>query len=189
MREHLRLHFSALGDVPVLLRPGTDDLQRAHEVFVKEHHLPPAELDRASLRIIWDLGASVGLTAAHFAACFREARVLAVESDPDAAELCRANLTHWGERCDVVEAPITAGTLLGLALPARAIDYVRMDVAGAESELLRDDPRWTAGVRAMKVAVHPPYTPEECAEDLRRLGFRTSSDSTAPRVVSALRTG
>ena len=188
MREHLRLHFSALGDVPVLLRPGTDDLQRAHEVFVKEHHLPPPDLDRTTLRVIWDLGASVGLTAAHFAARFRDAWVVAVEADPDAAELCRANLTHWGERCDVVEAGITAETLLGLALPARAVDYVHMDVAGAESELLREHGRWTAGVRAMKVEVHPPYTAEECCEDLRQLGFAAWSDSTSPRVVSAVRT-
>ena len=155
---------------------------------MKAHHLPPPELDPASVQVIWDLGASVGLTAAHFAASFREARVLAVEPDPAAAELCRANLTHWGERCDVVETAITADTLLGLALPAGVVDYVRMDVAGAESELLREDPRWTEGVRAMKVEVHPPCTPEECSEDLRRLGFATSSDSTAPRVVSALRT-
>ncbi|MFL5912353.1 MAG: hypothetical protein ACJ768_17495 [Gaiellaceae bacterium] len=187
MAEHLRLHFSALGDVPVLVRPGTDDLQRAHQVFVKEHHLPPPELDPASVRVIWDLGASIGLTAAHFAARFRDARVLALEADPEAAELCRANLAPWGERCEVVEAAITPDTLLPLAGAATTVDYVRLRVEGTERELLRDAPDWTANVRALKVEVHPPYTPEECSEDLRRLGFATASDSTAPRIVSAMR--
>jgi precorrin-6B methylase 2 len=185
--EHLTLHFSALGDAPVLLRPGTDDLQLAHRVFVKEHHLPPPELEEASVRIIWDVGASVGLTAAHFAARFRDARVMAIEPDPSAAELCRANLTHWGDRCEVVQTAITPGALAGLAPPTRAVDYVRLGAAGAERDLLREDARWTDAVRAMKVEVSPAYTLEECVEDLRRLGFATSSDSTAPRVVSAVR--
>jgi precorrin-6B methylase 2 len=198
--QPVELHFRALGDAPIRLRPGTLDLQKAHRVFVKEHHLPPPELDPASVRTIWDLGASVGLTSAHLAARYPEARVIAVEADPGTAELCRFNVGAFAARCEVIEAAVgtaadeaerRAISLHSLAErtgDGQVVDYVRMNVGGAESGLLRERAAWVERVRALKVEVHLPYTREQCAEDLQRLGFATSSDPGAPRVVAAVRT-
>jgi Methyltransferase FkbM domain len=200
----VELHFRALGDAPVRLRPGTSDLQIAHQVFVKERDLPPPELDPASIRNVWDLGASIGLTAAQLAYRYPSARVLAVELDPNAAALCRANVTTWADRCDVIEAAVAAGegvvrhatgeaaaitldSLLELSDGSGGVDYVRMDVAGAERDVLTRRTSWAHSVRAMKVEVHLPYTVDECTEDLRRLGFATSSADGSPRVVTGVR--
>jgi FkbM family methyltransferase len=202
----VELHFRALGDAPVQVRPGKRDLRLAHEVFVKERNLPPGQLDPASVRTIWDLGASIGLTSAHFAARFPEARLIAVELDPAAAELCRRNVAAWADRCDVIHAwvsardgaagyssngevapAITLDSLLELSGAAGVVDHVRMDIAGGERQVLREGKRWAARVRSIKVEVHPPYTVDDCMEDLQRLGFATSSEGTAPRQVAGVR--
>ncbi|MGE5700852.1 MAG: FkbM family methyltransferase [Arthrospira platensis] len=54
---------------------------------------------------------------------------------------------------------------------AEWIDYVKMDIEGAESRVLKENTGWASRVRSIKVEVHPPYSVEECMEDLARLGF------------------
>jgi FkbM family methyltransferase len=63
---------------------------------------------------------------------------------------------------------LTAGDLV--------IDLLKMDIEGAEQAVLRRNTEWAERVRAIKVATHPPYSLEECAEDLRALGFETRLD-------------
>ena len=55
------------------------------------------------------------------------------------------------------------------------VDYVKMDIEGAEREVLRRNVGWAQRVRGIRVEVHEPYTPRQCADDLRALGF-------APRI-------
>jgi Methyltransferase FkbM domain len=57
-----------------------------------------------------------------------------------------------------------------------AVDYLKVDVEGGERELLLDGSDWAPYVRAIKVEVHAPYTPQACEQDLRRLGFSTRID-------------
>lgn len=54
------------------------------------------------------------------------------------------------------------------------VDYVKMDVEGAERELLSRNTQWAAHVRCLNVEVHEPYSVGECRRDLERLGFATS---------------
>jgi FkbM family methyltransferase len=54
---------------------------------------------------------------------------------------------------------------------AEWIDYVKMDIEGAERRVLKENTGWASRVRSIKVEVHPPYSVEECMEDLARLGF------------------
>jgi len=56
------------------------------------------------------------------------------------------------------------------------VDYGKMDVEGAERELLRGDAAWLRCVRSLGIEVHPPYTALECERDLERQGFRASTD-------------
>jgi len=53
------------------------------------------------------------------------------------------------------------------------VDYVKMDIEGAEMPVLKQSTSWAEQVRSIKVEVHAPYTVEQCATDLRRLGFQT----------------
>lgn len=52
------------------------------------------------------------------------------------------------------------------------LDYLKMNIEGAESELLRTAHEWAHSVRAMRIEVHQPYGLEQCRSDLERAGFR-----------------
>jgi FkbM family methyltransferase len=51
------------------------------------------------------------------------------------------------------------------------VDYMKMDIEGAESEVLRQHTEWADRVDSIKVEVHSPYSVADCLRDLRALGF------------------
>jgi len=88
-----------------------------------------------------------------------------------------ADLPEGSEDPLVSTAPaISPGTLLAREGPSATVDYAKVDVEGAERELLRTGTAWAARVRAITVEVHEPYTVAECERDLRALGFTTRAD-------------
>lgn len=183
--------------ISVLIRPGTTDAQVALSALVDRFHMPPHEI--GCPRLIWDLGANIGLTMVQMAHEFPEARIFGVELDPANASIARANLRSLGERCSLTEAAVWSndGTVLfergngedGTAvsqtgsLTMKSIslnslleltgppDYVKVDIEGAEAEILREHTEWAASVRSIAVETHPPYTLDACAAALRDLGF------------------
>lgn len=70
-----------------------------------------------------------------------------------------------------MSAPAVSLSTLVRRTGADWIDYVKMDIEGAESLVLKENTEWASRVRSIKVEVHPPYSVEECMEDLARLGF------------------
>jgi FkbM family methyltransferase len=188
-----------LGGTAMRLRPGTSDADVLVEVFVHRLHLPPVD----DVRLIWDLGANIGLTMAHYAATFPEARVVGVELDGANAALCRSNVAPWADRTEVIEAAVWssdgsvayasepgnewaahveaggAGSARAISLDTLAagldegelVDFVKVDVEGAERELLTRNTEWASRVRSLTVEVHAPYTVDECGDDLAALGF------------------
>jgi hypothetical protein len=97
----VELRVRALHGRPVRLRPGTSDVDVFWETFVGLYHLPPSELEP---NLIWDLGANIGLTMAHFAVLYPSARIVGIELDGENARLCRTNVASWADRCEVIEA-------------------------------------------------------------------------------------
>ncbi|MGI8597514.1 MAG: FkbM family methyltransferase [Thermoleophilaceae bacterium] len=69
-----------------------------------------------------------------------------------------------------------AVSLSSLVEEAGAVDYVKMDIEGAEARVLTERIGWARAVRTIKVEVHPPYTVDGCARDLEALGFATRRD-------------
>lgn len=67
-------------------------------------------------------------------------------------------------------------SLLALAGAGAVVDYAKIDIEGAEIELLRKNAGWAERVRTLTVEVHAPYTVAECEHDLRELGFETRVD-------------
>jgi FkbM family methyltransferase len=217
-----RLRLRSLGGAEVVVRPGTSDLGTVRGTFARHYHLPPPELGAPGT--IWDLGANIGLTMAHFARLYPRARVLGVELDEDNVALARRNVAAWADRCRVIHAAVWAsdgevhyrgwpgGTsnyqVTGPAeepgreggKPVRAVslaelmrehggpvDYVKVDIEGAERELLRDGAGWAESVRCIKVELHGDYAPQECVADLRRLGFEAWQDPRHWACVVGLR--
>jgi FkbM family methyltransferase len=219
-REPVRVRFRGLHGAPVRLRPQSEDDGLAHDVFVGRYHLPPEELRLEDIRMIWDLGANIGLTMAHLASLCPNAHIVGVELDAANAELCRENTGAWRDRCEVIRAAVWVAEGLveytrptgreqsfhvvargaadaeppgGASAPAislnrllertgaDAIDYVKMDIEGAERAVLGEHTEWAAHVRAIKVELHHRYEIDECLEDLRRLGFVARPIMEEPR--------
>jgi FkbM family methyltransferase len=202
----VQVRLKALGIVPVHLRPGTTDRRVAFDTFARPYHRPPLDLQP---RLIFDLGANVGLTMADFAVLYPEARIIGVELDPANANLARQNVEAFGGRCEVITAAIWTedGTVpyrsqsgaewtssidreqlghgtrtevravsLASLLGAHAhVDYMKMDIEGAEKEILQGDAAWAHRVHCINVEVHTEHYPlSHCIADLQRIGFDTA---------------
>jgi FkbM family methyltransferase len=212
--EPVALRVRQLGGRDFHVRPGHGDLWALVHTLLPAYHLPPPELDPATIRTILDLGANIGVSMSHLATRFPDARIVGVELDADNAELCRRNVATWGERCRVVHGAvwprdeqvayeaqgvgdeafharagdgagatarhaqgISLRTLIERELPAGTqVDFVKMDIEGAERDVLTERTGWAERVRAMIVEVHPPYDVEGCIRDLEALGFHARVD-------------
>lgn len=82
---------------------------------------------------------------------------------------------------------LSPASLLALSGPGSIVDYVKVDIEGAEPHLLRERTAWAQRVRAIKVEVHGAYTVESCRSDLEQLGFETRLDPRQAACVTGVR--
>jgi len=80
-------------------------------------------------------------------------------------------------------------TLIDMLAPGGVVDYVKMDVEGAERFLLDGSADWAGRVRCLQVEVHAPYNVAACRSSLDRLGFDTTAEAAGILSVTALRRG
>jgi FkbM family methyltransferase len=85
---------------PLLLRPATSDYLVFKQIYVEREYAPVD--DFTTPKLIVDCGANVGYASAYFLSRFPLARVLALEPDPENAEICRRNLEPYGDRAQVL---------------------------------------------------------------------------------------
>jgi FkbM family methyltransferase len=87
---------------------------------------------------------------------------------------------EWGYRAgtegEIAVDALSLDTLLRRVAPGRPVDYLKVDVEGAEQAIFRAGGDWAEQVRALKCEVHPPYTVDDAASDLRALGFDVAVD-------------
>ena len=207
------LRVTDLNGAEIHCRSGLADLGVVYDTFVGRYHLPPDDL--GAVRTILDLGSNIGLTVAHLATLYPEARILGVELDAGNRELAARNIALFGDRCRVLHAAVwhqpgevayggaresgyaivtgehrtatttvpavTVGALID-ELGVAEVDYVKMDIEGAEKEVLAAAGSWLPRVRSIKVEVHPEkastlYPLGNCIDDLERHGFACSLDT------------
>lgn len=206
------LRIRELGGGTIHCRSGLSDLGVVYDTFCGCYHPPPDGI--GEVRTILDLGSNIGLTVAHMAAVYPEARILGVELDAGNFELAQRNTSAYGERCRILHAAVWhearevayagaresgyaivsgEGNAQTTAVPGVTvdalieelgggeIDYVKMDIEGAEKEVLANAGSWLPRVRSIKVEVHPEkastlYTLGDCIDDLVRHGFDCAVD-------------
>jgi FkbM family methyltransferase len=101
-----------------------------------------------------------------------------------------ADVGGGADPAGVATAPaISPATLLARSGPEAVVDFAKIDIEGAERELLRNGSDWAARVRTITVEVHEPYTAEDCERDLQALGFQTRVDPRHWACVVGIRTG
>jgi FkbM family methyltransferase len=193
-----------IGNQQVGLRAGTSDARVVLDVFVGRFHVPPAEVTDPGL--IVDLGANIGLTVAHYAELFPNARVVGLEPEPEMAMLAEKHTAPWGDRCTIHAAAIWSAdgelslstepgqefastvasptvTKTDLVVKALSLNtlledetsvgYMKMDIEGAEGEVLSTNTEWAEKVQCINVEIHPPNTVESVTARLNELGFET----------------
>jgi FkbM family methyltransferase len=69
------------------------------------------------------------------------------------------------------------------------VDFVKMDIEGAERDVLRRGTEWAPRVRSIKIEVHEPYRVEDCIADLTALGFDARVDERHWAAVIGVRSG
>jgi FkbM family methyltransferase len=103
---------------------------------------------------------------------------------------------EWGSKISRSPSPgtgtaraISMGTLLDEVAGDRAVDYLKMDIEGAEREVLTLATAWASRVRLISVEVHEPYTVQAALDDLAKLGFEAAADRRHWASVQGIRRG
>ncbi|MEO7963704.1 MAG: FkbM family methyltransferase [Gemmatimonadaceae bacterium] len=210
----VELRVRTIGGGAVLCRPSQDVWTFKH-TFLAQFHLPPVEL-RAHATIL-DLGSNVGYTVAHLAHVFPTARVIGVEMDAANFALAQYNTAAFGDRVALLRAAVwthdgeiaysgdedDAFTVSGDVGSRRApsiridtllnaygvdrVDYVKMDIEGAEAAIVAEPAPWLDRVDSLKIEVHPPATLVALRAVLEGRGFTCSLDEAHPRCLIAVR--
>ncbi len=173
----------------VYIRPGTIDQFVYDEVFLSgEYRLPLPDAES-----IIDAGGHIGLTATLFALRWPAARIIVIEPDPANYRVLRSNLAHrrnvrthhgalWGHKTQLAlyndegstvggqvrEGSGTEGFTVHELMQLHRIerlDLLKMDIEGAEIEVLAGADQWINQVRALIVELHDRFRPG-CRESL-----------------------
>jgi FkbM family methyltransferase len=181
---------------PITLRAGSSDVLTYEQVFVERQY---AINLRKPPRTIVDCGGYVGLTAVYFTTTFPEARIVAVEPDPENFDVLRENVAPypsvvpvhgavWSEETVLRVIDPGVGTWGYRTLPGRSggspargevaaqtipqlieehelgqIDILKLDIEGAEKQVLQASGDWIDRVGVLAVEVHPDLDPEVAA--------------------------
>jgi FkbM family methyltransferase len=85
---------------------------------------------------------------------------------------------------------ISLNTLVAaVCTSGQIIDYIKMDIEGAELEVMRNNTEWAARVRCIKIELHGNYSKADCIMDLQRLGFEAWPDNHHNLCVVGVRRG
>jgi len=103
-REIFTVKTFPLQNADISLRAGTSDAVVYYETFLGLYHIPPRL--PAKVETLLDLGANIGLTAAHYCALFPTCKIIAVEPDPACVELAVQNTLPWRDRCRIESAAV-----------------------------------------------------------------------------------
>lgn len=198
-----------------LCRPGTTDLHVLFDTFQGLFHLPPVRLPPEAL--IVDLGSNIGATMLHYGMIYPMARIIGVELDHENALLAAENIAVLGDRAALVHAavwnedrivsyggeeawglmvdPSGIRRVRGITMPTlyatfgiRGIDFLKVDIEGAERELFSGDLSWLLQVASLYIEVHhgQPLM-DSLLELFNTTGFNAWKDARHPWGVVAVR--
>jgi FkbM family methyltransferase len=166
---------------PVAIRRGTSDVSTFEQVFIEQEYEIPLDFEPAT---IVDAGANVGLASVLFASRYPSARIIAIEPDIDNFAMLERNTRAypnvialraalWGragalrianpgdepwafrieEANDGGVAAVTVEELLGI-LGTEQLDVLKMDIEGAEAEVMAHSVPWIDCVGVLITELH-----------------------------------
>ena len=96
--------YSPEAHYPILCRSNSSDIYVFGQIFAYREYRCLDEI--TDPKLIIDCGANIGCSSSYFLTRFPEARVIAVEPDPENFEILRMNLSHYHERVKLYKAAI-----------------------------------------------------------------------------------
>lgn len=168
----------------VFIRPGTTDQKVYEEIFIDKSYA----VVKSPPEFLIDAGGHIGLASAFFATSFPNAHIVVIEPDERNFEMLSLNLARfpnvmklkaglWGKNENLrISNPgdspwaynLTAGgNIEGLTIPdimrmtgKKHIDVLKMDIEGAEIEVLETAHGWMDCVRSMLlIELHDRFRP------------------------------
>ena len=209
------LRLRALGGAPVLCRPGQDVWTLKH-TFIERFHLPPIELPvgAAILDLGSNVGYTVAdmayryptarIVGVEMDATNHRLAVANTEGYGSRVTIVHAavwvhdgEVTYGGDEPDAYHVEVGGGTAqpvtskrIGTLLAEHGLErvhYMKMDVEGAEADLLAGRLDWADRVDSLKVEIHPPASASVICDTLRAHGFTCSHDEQHWNTVVAVR--
>lgn len=219
--EPVVVRTRATGNVKLHIRPHTSDAAVLWDTFHEQFHLPPIDLppNPVVVDLGANVGYTAVHFAKRYAGATVVAVEMDIRNCEAARRHieqvngCRlvhaavwssngnvgydANQEAWGFHVDaqpagnsVVVAAKTMTTILA-ENDLKKVDYVKMDIEGAEWPVLSSGAEWLPQVRSLKVELHPKFnkeaTYENCAAVLRNCGFVCERDSRHWDTLTAVR--
>ena len=169
------------------------DLETIHEVWVEEIYRFPTTI---APEVIVDLGAHIGLASLWMAKHYGSTTIIAVEANPENADLARRNLEENAVTGSVINAAIAAEAgdgyfadltqsnvgrlsdtgrpvkritmedVLRLVPAGKSIDLLKIDIEGGEVDVLSAPDRWIGSVKAIAAEFHPPVVDDAALVEL-----------------------
>ena len=173
-------------DKKVLVRLGTTDVAAFEDVFLRGEYQQPLP---GTPNVVVDAGANVGMSSVYFALKYPLARIIAVEPEPTNFEILAKNAARFPQITAVHAAiwcndgtvqisdpgkgkwgmRVTTGSgasIRAITMPTlmkdyhlRRIDLLKMDVEGAECEILQNAEGWMSHVATICVELHDRLRP------------------------------
>jgi FkbM family methyltransferase len=181
--RHVRVPVPGSKRHHVYLRPGSVDQFVYNQVLQRREY----EFDCGNPSLIVDAGAHIGLASVFFALRFPNARIMALEPESSNFETLLINVAPfpqvvpvnaalWGERTVVgvgnptdstwsfrVEAGESANvdaiTVSDLIEDGARIGLLKMDIEGAEVEVLSSSSKWMDRIDALAIELHDRFRP------------------------------
>ncbi|MDC0317541.1 FkbM family methyltransferase [bacterium] len=96
---------------------------------------------------------------------------------------------HEKQNQDSLAAPAITIKSLFDAHSINHVDYLKMDIEGAEAEIFDAELDWVEKVSAINLELHPPAEREHCRKKLEDVGFVCEDHSSHPNSIFAYRVG
>lgn len=203
-------------EFPLYCRPNTTDAQVLWDTFYRKYHLPPLKLGDnpvivdlgsnvgytiAHLAFLYPKSKIYGVEMNHenFLVAQKNVENLGSKITLINCAIWYQNgvITYGGDAAwgysimsnkDGNSKQSTARTIDSIIdeYGIQKIDYLKMDIEGAEKFVLQNLKKWIGCVKSMKVEIHPQADFEECKKILQDEGFDCRKDtlSTLPCIIA-----
>lgn len=191
----------------ILMRTFSGDIDIFYEVFWKKAYFIPQKLIFKP-KIIVDLGAHIGFTSIYFKTMYPNSKIYSLEASKKNFELLVFNTQNFKNIETINKAvyskdgfinfnedenlsyntkitekgsPVECISVLTLMEQNKIdkIDLLKIDIEGAESEILKVNNSWLNKVENIIIELHRPYGIKELEKDVSPFGFKViAADDT-----------